>query len=57
MTPVEQWPWYWMPVKDSPHYFKSVWLCLYDRVTAERSYPYVGVMAMNDFGDLVVVRP
>ena len=52
-----QFGWAWQPVKDKPHYFKDVWISLYDPASEKHSSENLGVMAMDNFGELVLVRP
>ena len=49
--------WYWQPVKDKPHYFKDVWIGIFEYLTGNHTSQYMGVMAMDNFGELVLVRP
>jgi hypothetical protein len=37
------------------HYHKNVWLWLYNDQTSSPEYINVGVMSMDDFGDLFLV--
>lgn len=49
--------WYWVRDDVFGHPFKRVKLAYYDPAKDERKYEDAGVMAMDDFGDLVNVFP
>lgn len=51
------WLWYWVRDEVFGHPFKRVKLAFYDPQTEERTYEDAGLMAMDDFGELVQVRP
>lgn len=49
--------WYWVRDEVFGHPFKRVKLAFYDPQTEERTYEDAGLMAMDDFGNLVNVSP
>jgi hypothetical protein len=53
MVQMKQVNWFWS--KCDLHNHKNVWLWLYDDEMAKHHYVNVGVMCMDDFGDLFVI--
>ena len=49
--------WYWIRDEVFGHPFRRVKLAFYDQQTEERTYEDAGLMAMDDFGELVPVSP
>jgi len=50
---MKQVSWFWS--RCALHYQKNVWSQLYDEQTGKTHYVNVGVMCMDDFGDLFLI--
>jgi len=45
--------WYWLEAK--VHYLKDVYQWFYDDEKSEHVYKHLGLMCMNDYGELVLI--
>lgn len=51
---MKPWLWYWAHAEDAPHYIYDVTLCFHRN--NQHIYDRLGLMAMDDFGELTPVR-